>query len=574
MIRPDRLSPFLLAVAVLGGGCTGQVADGMGGDTPGQPGPNGPKPPGQLPDPPSSTTPISPEDSAGPTPLRRLTVFEYNNTIRDLLGVGGSSIEAGGVAVDLPSDVGFVNGAPITSSVDARQFLDVTEKLTGTSAVAALLPQGCAAPGAGGEQGCAKQFIKQFGLRAYRRPLTSDEEADLLTLYTKVRAADVGATYEEGIRALIDGMIQSPYFLYRWELGGQPVKDGSLVRLDSYEIASRLSYFLTATMPDGPLFEAAGRNELVYPDKVADQARRLLASPKAKDGLRDFVIQWLGVSGLVGMQKDPSFTGYSPEVARAMLDETTEFFAALVQGPQAKLQTLFTAPTSFLNASLAKLYGVDNVSGDNLRSVPLKASERGGILTQGSFLAGNSDADAGHPIRRAVRVLRNMTCLSIEPPSNVEIPPVKDRTPGQTTRARFEESTNGGALCLGCHGTINPVGFAFENYDAVGAYRTTEEGKPVDASGTINLSTGTVNVHNAMELEQALSTAPEVRECMTKQFVRYVLRRVEVPEEKGSLAALGAAFARSDYDLKELLIATTKVRAFTHRQPLPGEGQP
>jgi len=571
MIRPDRLSTILLGVALSAVGCTGEVQEGNSTPGPGQ----NPKPGMQ---PPPTTVPPDPTitatDSAGPTPLRRLTIYEYNNTIRDLLGTSGRSIEAGAVSVDLPSDVGFVNGAPITTSVDARAFLDVTEKLSSSSALANLLPQGCGMPAANAEEGCAKKFIKDFGLRAYRRPLSMDEESDLWTLYTKVRGAEVGGNFQDGIRALISGMIQSAYFLYRWELGGDPLKDGALVRLNSYEIASRLSYFLTASMPYDELFAAAGKNDLINPDKVAEQARRLLSGPKAKDGLRDFVLQWLGVTSLPTLMKDGSFTNYTPEIGQAMLDETSEFFANLIQGPQgAKLEKLFTAKSSYLNAGLAKLYGIPNVTGDNLREVQLD-NVRGGILTQGSFLAAHAEGDADHPVKRGIRILRNVTCLDIQPPMNIEIPPVGDRKPGQTTRARYEEATSAGAVCIGCHGTINPVGFAFENYDAVGGYRTTEDGKPVDSSGSLQLSAGTITFKNALELEQGLATASETRECMTRQFIRYVLRRSDRPEEKGSIGALTDAFQKSGYDLKELLVATTKTHAFTHRQPQPGEGSP
>jgi hypothetical protein len=578
MIRPDRLSPILFAVAALGAGCTGQVSDNNG--NPGMPGPGPNTPgnpdPGRQPDPPPSNTPITPDNSAGPTPLRRLTIFEYNNTIRDLLGTTAPALEAGAVAVDQPSTVGFANGASITTSVDARNFLDVTEKLSAGSALANLLPQGCATPAAGAEQDCAKQFIKQFGLRAYRRPLTADEETDLFTLYSKVRAPDVGATFAEGIKALISGMIQSAYFLYRWELGGDPLKDGALVRLNSYEIASRLSYFLTATMPDQQLFDAAAKNDLVYEDKIADQAKRLLASPKAKDGLRDFVLQWLNLTGLPGMQKDPTFTNFTPAVAKSMLDETAQFMAQLVQGPQAaKLETLFTSQATYVNAPLAKVYGASGVTGDELRQVTLSGSERGGILTQGAFLAAHSDADLPHPIRRAKDVTNRVLCMNFEPPANVDIPPVGDRTPGQTNRARFEQATAGpaGSICAGCHSALNPIGFAFESYNAVGEYQTTDVGKPIDASGTITLGGTTVNFRNAVELSKVISTAQETRDCMTKQFIRYVLHREDVPQEKGSIVALTEAFQKSGYDLKELLVATTKTRAFTHRQPLAGEGQ-
>jgi hypothetical protein len=269
------------------------------------------------------------------------------------------------------------------------------------------------------------------------------------------------------------------------------------------------------------------------------------------------------------------YATYSPEVASAMLDETAEFFAGLLQGPQAtgKMEGLFTSNTSYLNAGLAKLYGVANVTGDNLRPVQLPGERGGGILTQGSFLAAHAEGDTSHPIKRGIRIIRNILCRNLEPPSTITIPPVKDRVPGQTTRRRFEESTMGGAVCDGCHTIINPMGFAFEQYDAVGGFRTMEEGMPVDPTGVVPLGGGTVTIKTAADLTRALSTSSEARDCMTRQFLHYVLRRPEVKEEDGSIAALADAFKKNNYDLRDLIVATTRAHAFTHRQPLPGEGQ-
>jgi hypothetical protein len=579
MSRTGKLARLLIGASLVGFGCTGSINGGTGPDKPGEPpeetggggsgggGMTGPKP-----------TPPKPGETpnlAGVNPLRRLTIFELNNTLRDLLG--DASKPGDKLSVDLPTAVGYSSGAKIVTSVDARAFLDLSITLSEGAAqkLATLLPSGCATPQASGEEGCATQFIKQFGLRAYRRPLAADEEADLLTLYKKQRAAEIGANYLDAIRVLISAMVQSPYFLYRFELGGAPQQDGVLVKLNSYEIASRLSYFFWASMPDTKLFEAAATSGgLQTPDKIAAEARRLMTDGKFKDGLRDFSLQWLGSTSLSSLEKDESFTNYSAEVGQAMEEEAVAFFTNLMFGPQAtgKLEDLHGSSKSTVSPALAKLYGT-TAGGDG--TVTFKATERAGILTQGAFLTAHADPDGSHPVKRGVHVLRNVLCRDIPgPPDGLMIPPLAEREPGQTTRQRFEAGTSGKMICESCHNQINPVGFAFETYDAVGQYRTMEEGKAIDASGSLKLNpSGELTYKNAVELSKGLATNDEVRSCMSKQWLRYVLRRMEVAEEEGSFKLALEDFAKSGYDLRELMVATTKTRAFTHRQPQQGEGQ-
>jgi hypothetical protein len=577
-MRTGRLVRLMIGAALVGIGCTGSI-DGGKSTGPGDP-PDDGKPPVKMDPvkPPAPPKPGEVPNLAGAMPLRRLTIFEYNNTIRDLLGDGSSPASNGALAVDLPTAVGFVSGAKVVTSVDARQFLDLSVKIG--EAVAAklttLLPPNCGAPAASAEEGCAKQFIKTFGLRAYRRPLVAAEEADLFKLYMAQKAPAIGAPYLEAIRIVIAGILQSPYFLYRWELGTAPQMDGNLlVKFNSYEIASRLSYFFWATMPDTALFDAAGRNELQNPDRIAMEARRLMGDNKFKDGLRDFSLQWLAVSGLPTMEKDGTFEKYTAAVGQAMLDETTNFFSSLLFGKDAtgKLDSLFTSNVSTVSGPLAKLYGMSNATGDDARQVTLPAGERAGILTQGAFLAAHADADYSHPVKRGVHTLHNVLCIDIPGPDNVEVPPLEERKAGQTTRKRYEEAIAGKAICASCHDRINPVGFAFEQYDAVGQFRTMEDGQPVDASSVLSLTSGEIRFKNGVEFVKQLPSLPEVRDCMSRQWLRYVMRRKEVKDEEGSFKDALDAFTKSGFDLRELLVATTKTRAFTHRQPQPGEGQ-
>jgi hypothetical protein len=570
------VSRVFAAVALLLLGCTGAVG-GMGSTPGSEPGGQPPgRGPGMSLPPPAPVNPAETTNLAGQQALRRLTLLEYSNTIRDLLGEKMPPTRAAGFSVDIASAAGFVTGAKITSSVDAKQFVDASDRLATAAAarLADLLPAGCApAPAAAAaEDDCARKFIKQFGLRAYRRPVTQQEETELFDFYRALRGPEIAASFPDAIKELIAGFIQAPAFLYRWELAEAPIKDGPLYRLNSWEIASRLSYFLWATMPDGALFTAAENGELQNLDRIAQEARRMLQDPKAKDGVRDFHLQWLDVEGLTDMQKDPVFASYSPEAAQAMLDETAALASSVLLGPKAngKLTDLFSSPASFIDGRLAKIYGAGTVTGDGLQPAMLNPDQRAGILTHGSFLASHADADASHPVKRGVDVIRNVLCLDLPDPSGLEIPDLPEPKPGQTTRERYAVHAQG--FCASCHDRIDGVGFAFENYDAIGGFRVTEQGKPVDSSGKVSLPSGEITFGKGIDFIKALASTPELRECVTRQWLRYLLRRPEVPEEAGSIKSLADAFQASDWDVRELLVAVTRTRAFTHRKPGEGEG--
>jgi hypothetical protein len=214
-----------------------------------------------------------------------------------------------------------------------------------------------------------------------------------------------------------------------------------------------------------------------------------------------------------------------------------------------------------------------NVTGTQMQQVNLNPAQRAGILTHGAFLAAHSDADEAHPIHRGLQILDMVLCTTIVPPPDFVPPPVKDVSPTLSNRQRFEEATSGGASCNGCHNRINGMGFAFENYDAVGGWRETDANMPVNATGAFPFAAGEVKYKNAVELTKAIATSQEARDCFSKQFLQYSLRRPLVADEEESIAGISKAFAQSGYDIKELMLATTKVRAFTHRLPVAGEGQ-
>jgi hypothetical protein len=415
---------------------------------------------------------------------------------------------------------------------------------------------------------CAQQFIVQFGRRAYRRPLTPDEIKALGDYYDQQRR-QLAQDFPGGIRMLITAMLMSPKFLYHWELApAAAIKDGAFVRYNPHEMASRLSYLLYASMPDEPLFAAADAAKLARPDEIEQQARRMLKDPRARDAVADFFIQWLGIAQLPDMIKDTTlFKDYGLPLVQAMIAESRDFVANLMVGGDGKLTTLLTSSSSYINPALAALYKVPAVSAAG--PTALDGRQRAGILTQASFLAAHATAAESHPVRRGKMVADRLLCQDLPlPPDNVPDP--KPAAPDLPTRQRYAE--HGAAPCAtACHSIIDPLGFAFENYDAVGGYRTTDGGQPVDATGVVQLGGQTRAFANAIELVGLLAQSDEVRGCMGAQWLRYALRRQEGPGDAASLASAQEAFRKSSYDIRELIVGLVRTHAFTHRTASMGE---
>ena len=218
------------------------------------------------------------------------------------------------------------------------------------------------------------------------------------------------------------------------------------------------------------------------------------------------------------------------------------------------------------------MYKVDGVAGTALAPATLDKTQRGGILTEASFLAAHGTSQESHPVKRGKLLADRLLCIDLPlPPDNVPDP--KMPAPDLSTRERYAEHGKN-ACATACHSVLDPLGFAFEHYDAIGGYRTTDGGKPVDASGVLDLGGKSAPFNDAMELSALLAVAPEVRAGMTRQWLRFALRRKEGLGDAASLATAQDAFAKSGYDLRELMVALTKTRAFTHRVASPGEVLP
>jgi hypothetical protein len=292
----------------------------------------------------------------------------------------------------------------------------------------------------------------------------------------------------------------------------------------------------------------------------------MLADPKAAQAMEDFHLQWLEVDSLAKAPKEASFKDYTPQLAQAMLAETIGFTRELMTpGGAGKLEHLLTATVPVSDPALAKLYGAAAGGTPDPK-------QRMGVLTQASFLAQHATSQDSNPVRRGAVVLKRLLCEEVPPPPNEDIPPPEPPKPGVTTRERFTKHDE--SMCATCHKLTDPIGFSFEHFDAIGAFRQTDQGKPVDATGSLELDGRQLRFNDITELAPELARSAKVQACVARQWLRYLVRRPETPGDEASLKLAGEAFARSGFDLRELLVSLARSRAFTHRTLNPGETLP
>jgi hypothetical protein len=529
---------------------------------------------------PIATTGATPPESAGTLVMRRLTYREYDHMLADLLGDATAPAEGGNAwSPDAPNAVGYVAPSSV-ADLQVNLYNETADTVVETAIAAVVagktpgkLTIPCKAPTTtAAETTCATQFITSFGLEAYRRPVAAAEQADLLTLFSKVRG--LGLSFNESIGAMVKGMIQSPNFLYHWEIGPTPPVVGSdgLAPLTSWQLASRLASTIWETMPDDTLLQAAQAGQLTTPAQVSTQVTRMLADTRASSGLYDFHEQWLFNFGSQGRDLSQPLVKSSPlftaAVAQGVQTEFTDFISSVYTG-DGTLQTLFTAPYSFVNHDLGVIYGVTGPA-TGFAKVALDATKRGGIFTQTAFLATLASDGADNPIYRGLSIYLKVLCGNIGSPPAV-VPPVNFIANG-TTRQSYE--AHGMSACAaGCHNLFDPPGFSFENYDGIGAFRTTDANLPVDSTGNfVTPANATITFQNALDLSKQLAQSGEAQTCIDRQWTRYILGRPETMAESGSMSvAYQKAAATAGFSIRDLLTTLVQSKAFMYRQPSPGE---
>ncbi|MEA2700820.1 MAG: hypothetical protein QOI66_5091, partial [Myxococcales bacterium] len=503
--------------------CTGSVGDaGSGSDPGGGPGGTGPvTKPADIPI--TATGPITsvPGDS---TRLSRLTHQQWENTVRDLLRLPAlPGLSSTFVAEPLQSAFDN-NGSVLNVSQDLREDYQgaaetMANKVARTpSMLAALTPVGT------DPASKAAAFIKAFGARAFRRPLTDAEVATFQALFDKgPMLFGTGDAFADGVELVVNAFLQSAGFVYRVETSS--AVSGGLIRLNDYELASRLSYGLTNSMPDDTLMAAADAKKLTAPGGAVAEAKRLLGLPAAQQTVSDFQAQLMHMRDydIIGRdaKKAPLLAlGVGADLRQEALSLMTDVVFAQGKG----LNELLTAPYTFGNSRIAQLYGktVSKPAAgqpDPFVRIDLDPTQRAGFLTQMGFVTANAVDQTPNIIIRGVRMVRDVLCLPLAPPPAM-VPMLPAIDPNGTNRKRVEELTKE-APCSTCHtAIINPLGFAFETLDGYGKYRTMEpNGQPVDATGSYTLDGKSFSYDGAVSLIKNMAASTQAHDCYSQHLI-------------------------------------------------------
>lgn len=553
-MKTELQALLLTMVVVAAVGCAG---DDVAGDAkPGAPGGGGSGAGGSA----------STQNVPVVTRVARLTHAQYDASVGTLLGVTDKL--ASSFAPDASEGYAFDNS--INLRVDGRlgpQYRTAAEELAEkVAADAAFLAR--VVPCAEQSAGCSEQFIAELGKRAFRRPLNDAEKARFAGLFARgAELVGSGNAFRDGVRLVVEALLQSPQFLYRSELSNTRGSDG-LIQLDSWEIASRLSYFLWGSMPDAALFQAAQEGKLASSADVTSATQRVLADAKSRGPVVSFHAQALRFARFQKVAPDAGKYPSAPAEMAQKVKEAAELFVKdVVFDSQGGIAELLNAPFAYADSGLAPIYG-KSVSGMGFQKLTFAAGERAGYLMQAGFLASNAYAIRTDPIHRGLFVQRDVLCRIIpEPPpgaSMTPLPPTSDSI--KTTRQQVEALTSP-ATCSGCHSMINPAGFAFEAYDAIGALRQTDNAAPIDTTGSTTIDGQLVNFANASELVQALSHSAEARACYVGKWLEYAYGRSKTAEDQPAEAALAA----SPQSTQQLALQVVSTPAFRFRAPNPVE---
>jgi mono/diheme cytochrome c family protein len=412
------------------------------------------------------------------------------------------------------------------------------------------------------ETACARQIISTLARRAYRRPVSKAEIAVLLSFYQQERSS---GSFETAIEFSVRRILASPSFVFRPEDEPADLPPGTPYRIKSLELASRLSFFLWSSVPDEELLRVAGDGRLAQPQMLARQARRMLADPRSDAFVSNFAGQWLQLRNLRGMvPNSETFPDFDDNLRQAFGREAELFFDSIVREDRNVLD-LMTADYTFVNERLAKHYGIPDVVGSNFRRVQLTDTARRGLLGKGAVLLVTSHATTTSPVLRGKWILENVLGAP-PPPPPPDVPALSENGPGaprRTMREQMEEHRANPA-CAGCHKSMDPYGFALENFDAVGAWRATYE-----AGATLNtvdaLPDGT-KVDGVVTLRQALLKRPDVFvQTVAEKLLVYALGRGLTPQDMPVVRKIVRDSSQRDYRFSSLILGIVNSAPFQMR---------
>ena len=531
--------------------------------------------------------------NSGHVTLRRLNRAEYNNTIRDLVGVrfrpaDDFPTDDSGDGFDTVGDVLSVSPTLIEKYLVAAEAVveagakdpPLWKQLTTpptedyipfvlrgpppqrAAAVKGLRLETPDEPAAAkaAEIDRAYYALQAFADRAYRRPVTHEEMVRLMRFVETALARGEGA--DAGLKLAFEAILISPHFLFKMEL--DPLRTGPDLdrRLTDSELATRLSYFLWSSMPDEELFRLAAEEKLHDPHTLVGQVRRMLWDAKSRTLAENFAGQWLQTRALADVTRDPEkFPAFDDNLRRAMQEETDLFFDHVVRTDQSVLDLLLGEYT-FVNERLAQHYGLPGVTGDEFRHVSLAGTGRAGVLTQASVLTVTSGPTRTSPVKRGKWLLENVLGTP-PPPPPPGVDSLKDSKGTATSLRERLDWHRSKPECASCHARMDPLGYGLENFDAVGAWREWEESAPVDASGTMPDGRP---FRGPSELRTRLAERPDdfVR-CLSEKLMTYALGRGLTVSDRPAIDRVVHHAAHNNYRFSSLVIALVRSDLFMRR---------
>jgi hypothetical protein len=418
------------------------------------------------------------------------------------------------------------------------------------------------------ELSCANRILATLARRAYRRPATDADVKRLLPFY---QAGLVEGGFETGIQRALERLLVSPQFIFRIEHEPSTLTPGTAYRITDLELASRLSFFLWSSIPDDELLEVAASGKLKDPSVLEQQTRRMLADPRSESLVTNFAAQWLFLRDIEAKEPDELLFPNFDETLRSAMHRETELFLDSVLGENRSVLDLLTANYSFLNERLAKHYGVPNVHGSYFRRVTFpEGSMRGGLLGQGSILTLTSYSTRTSPVLRGKWVLENLLS-SPPPPPPPDIPALKTEgaEPGQTLSMRQAMTQHrANPACASCHARMDPIGFAMENFDAIGQWRNTDSGNPIDTSGVFPDGT---RFEGMAGLKKVLLAHPEqFVSTVTERLLMYAVGRNLQYYDAPAVRAIVRNAAAENYKFSSLVVGVVKSFPFQMRESRAG----
>ena len=494
----------------------------------------------------------------GTSQLPLLTNAQYDNTLRDLVGV----------TTTIPSSV----LAPDGDSVDQRKWegyqtaaaTAATEIMADSAARAKAIT--CTPTGTG--EDCAAQLIADFGARAFRRPLTADESAGFMALYTNRATLTETGSFDEAAQLIIEAILLSPEFLARPEVN--TAAEGDYFVLSGHEVASRLSYMLWGTMPDTTLIDAAAAGELSTKEGILGQAERMLQDPKARGQVaafhRTYAHMGVGTRWAEYQRSADLYPAFHEAQIPAASAETEHLFDYLVFDQGGTFQDLITTRVGFVNADLAPLYGLNAADyGAEFQAVELDEN-RQGVFTRAGFLGAYAYYDRPSSILRGAFLQKEILCTPIgAPPADANGTPLPTDPSLTTDRQRVDAQTSP-PVCATCHlNTINPTGFALASFDAVGQYQPNENGVAIDTNAQVEMDGRTVSVTGPADLMSAIADSPQAQRCYAERWVEYAYQRPANNADACVVEGMAANIVQGDYTVQNLIADLTQSDSFRLR---------